>query len=185
MPIVFKTCGMLSFYDPGYTQEKCDKSAFLALIFVVSSTLVTQVFLTLRLYALSQRSRLALVSFSTLSLVQLTFGVVMISSPSSSGMTFPSIPLDEFRLCIVKTKAFYEIGYVGLSVFFDLATLATIVYYAIRSKSQYGMPHIIRTILEDTTMYSFVMAMCNLVLVLFVVFAKTPIKLLPATGSIM
>jgi hypothetical protein len=54
----------------------------------------------------------------------------------------------------------------------DLATLATIVYYAIRSKSQYGMPHIIRTILEDTTMYSFVMAMCNLVLVLFVVFAK-------------
>jgi len=185
MPIVFKTCSMLSFYYSGYTQEKCDKTAFLALIFIVTSTLVTQIFLTLRLYALSQRSRLALASFSTLSLVHLAFGIVMISSPSNSGMKFPNVPLDAFRLCMVKTKPTYEVVYVGLSLFFDLVTFITIVYYAIRSKSQYGMPYIIKTILEDTTMYSFAMALCNLALVLFVIFAKTPIKLLPATGSII
>lgn len=54
----------------------------------------------------------------------------------------------------------------------DLSILAMIVYYAIRSKSQYGMPYIIRTILEDTTVYSLVMAVCHLVLILFVIFAK-------------
>jgi hypothetical protein len=47
-----------------------------------------------------------------------------------------------------------------------------IVYYAILSKSQYGMPRIIRRVLEDTTVYFFVMAMCHSVLALFVIFAK-------------
>lgn len=73
-----------------------------------------------------------------------------------------------------------------------------IVYYAIRSKSLYGMPHIIKTVLEDTTIYFSVMALCHLVLALFVIFAKvlalmfsracvanphrqTTVKLLPAT----
>jgi len=109
----------------------------------------------------------------------------MVSSPSNSGMKFPDIPLDAFHLCTVKTKAIYEIVYVGLSLVFDLATFFAIFYYAIRSKSQYGMPYIIRTVLEDTTVYSFVMTLCHLSLVLFVIFAKTPIKLLPATGSII
>ena len=61
----------------------------------------------------------------------------------------------------------------------DLATLITIVYYAMRSKSQYGMPYIIKTVLEDTTMYSFAMALCNLVLVLFVIFAKVVVPTFP------
>ena len=61
----------------------------------------------------------------------------MVSSPSNSGKTiprplrtqvliltfpkgmkFPDIPLDAFHLCLVKTKAFYEIAYVGFSLFF-------------------------------------------------------------------
>lgn len=184
-PIVFKSCSLLSFYYSGYTQERCNKTAFLALIFIVTSTLVTQIFLTLRLYALSQRSKLALAFCSTLSLAQLTFGIVMISSPLNSGMKFPELPLDAFRLCVVKTKTIYEIVYVGLSFIFDIATSATIVYYAVRSKSQYGMPHIIKTVLEDTAMYSFIMALCHLMLILFVILAKTPIKLLPATGSVI
>jgi succinate dehydrogenase hydrophobic anchor subunit len=54
----------------------------------------------------------------------------------------------------------------------DLATFLTIFYYAVRYKSQYGMPYIIKTVLEDTTIYSFVMALCHLVLVLFVILAK-------------
>jgi len=54
----------------------------------------------------------------------------------------------------------------------DLATFAMIVYYAMHSKSQYGMPHIIKTVLRDTTVYFFVMAMCHSVLALFVIFAK-------------
>jgi len=54
----------------------------------------------------------------------------------------------------------------------DLATFAMIVYYAMRSKSQYGMPHIIKAVLKDTTVYFFVMAMCHSVLALFVIFAK-------------
>ena len=54
-----------------------------------------------------------------------------------------------------------------------------IVYYAIRSKSQYGMPQIIKTVLEDTTVYSLVMAMCHLVLVLFVIYAKVVVLKFP------
>ena len=54
----------------------------------------------------------------------------------------------------------------------DLATFVTIFHYAIRSKSQYGMPSIIKTVLEDTSIYFFVMALCHSVLVLFLIFAK-------------
>ena len=61
----------------------------------------------------------------------------------------------------------------------DLATFAMIVYYAMRSKSQYGMPHIIKTVLKDTTVYFFVMAMCHSVLALFVIFAKVMTLPLP------
>lgn len=104
-------------------------------------------------------------------------------------MEFPDIPLDAFHLCVLRAKAAYEVGYAGLSLVFgqsmphpnpsrsslisaDLATFAMIVYYAMRSKSQYGMPHIIKTVLEDATVYFFVMAMCHSVLALFVIFAK-------------
>jgi hypothetical protein len=54
----------------------------------------------------------------------------------------------------------------------DLATFVMIVYYAVRSKSRYGMPRIIKTVLEDTTVYFFVMAMCHLCLILSVLLAK-------------
>jgi len=184
-PIVFKLCSRFSYHRSEFSQEECNKTAFLALIFIVMSTLVTQIFLTLRLYALSQRSRPSLVFFSTLSLAQLIFGLAMASSPSNSGMEFPDVPLDAFHLCVVRTKAAYEVGYAGFSLVFDLATFAMIVHYAIRSKSQYGMSHIIKRILEDTTIYFFVMAMCHLVLVLFVILEKATVKLLPATGSII
>jgi hypothetical protein len=33
-------------------------------------------------------------------------------------MEFPNIPLDAFHLCMVKTKAVYEVGYAGLSFVF-------------------------------------------------------------------
>lgn len=38
--------------------------------------------------------------------------------PPSKGMKLPNVPLDAFRLCMVKTKAIYEIVYVGLALFF-------------------------------------------------------------------
>jgi len=138
-----------------------------------------------RFYALSQKYRLSLVFFSVLSLAQLIFGLVMIGSPSNSGMEFPDVPLDAFHLCMVRTKAAYEVGYAGLSFIFDLATFIMIFYYAARSKSRYGMPSIVKTVLEDATIHFIVMALCHLVLALTVIFAKTTIKLLPATGSII
>jgi len=88
-------------------------------------------------------------------------------------MESPHIPLDAFRLCVLRAEAAYEVGYAGSSLAFDsdpirpilinvdLATFAMIVYYAMRSKSQYGMPHIIKTVLKDATVYFFVMAMCH------------------------
>jgi hypothetical protein len=65
----------------------------------------------------------------------------------------------------------------------DLTTFVTVVYYATRSKSQYGMPYIFKTVLEDTTVYSFVMAVCHLVLALFVIFAKVVVLAFPKTFS--
>lgn len=104
-------------------------------------------------------------------------------------MELPDIPLDAFHLCTVRANTVYEVGYTGLSFMSGQSipctkpdhplltklgpvTSVMIVYYAIRSKSQYGMPHIIKTVVEDTTIYFFVMALCYLVLALFVIFAK-------------
>lgn len=33
-------------------------------------------------------------------------------------MEFPDIPLDAFRLCVLKAKAAYEVGYAGSSLVF-------------------------------------------------------------------
>ena len=104
-------------------------------------------------------------------------------------MDFPDIPLDAFHLCVVKTKAVYEVGYAGFWFAFgqsasclklcrpfltdiDLTMFAMIAYYAISSKSQYGMPDVVETIFKDTTLHFFIMALCHVVLALSVIFAK-------------
>lgn len=104
-------------------------------------------------------------------------------------MDFPDVSLDAFHLCVVKTKAVYEVGYAGFWFAFgqsapcpklrrpflidvDLAMFAMIAYYAISSKSRYGMPDIVKTIFKDTTFHFFVMALCHVVLALSVIFAK-------------
>lgn len=111
-------------------------------------------------------------------------------------MEFPNVPLDAFHLCIVKTEAFYEIGYPGFSFVFgqsascskpsnsfligvDLATFVMIVYYAIHSKSRYGMPYIVKGVLEDATIYFIVVAVCHLGLALSVIFAKVMVLSFP------
>ena len=75
-----------------------------------------------------------------------------------------------FRSFLVSQRLL-QLNYLPL-IDVDLATFVMIIYYAIRSKSQYGMPHLIKRVLEDTTIYFFVMALCHLVLALFAIFAK-------------
>jgi len=179
--MVYGVWTMIVDYLPNYTEELCSHTAILQPLFFIWSTLSAQIFLMLRIYALSGKNKIMLGGFASLTIIQALTGILLTAIPPSSIVIPPSIPLDVFHICVYNGKTRYQIAYVSMSLLYDTAAFISIVCLSLHGVGKISI--LVVTILQDATVYFLVIFISHTILAFFIIFARESLKATPATGS--
>jgi len=160
-PIIYQLWSLLATFWDGYTQEMCDDSAFIHMLVCVASTLVVQLVLTIRIYAVTMKHRLVTGMFAVAAILQFGLGIFM-TYLAARGSAHPVLEVDfpEGHICIYEENRTEEIAYTGFSLLFDLGVFVVIVIRLLwRRPPSIRMPSIVQTIIQDATLY--VLLLCT------------------------
>jgi len=189
IPILYEIWIFIVVWWPGFTYKICNHTAWIEIAIFVFLTLTAQIFLTVRIYAITLKNKMVGAFFCGVTIPQFALGIYFILLGASNPATvMPAIPLDSFRLCVFSRHRPVEIGYTSISLFFDLAAFAVIIGYGFKSGLNVNAvtmskPSLIKTIVQDATIYFVVIFTSHLILVFSLVFARPTLQLLPAVGN--
>jgi len=167
----------VAFFLPQFTPEICDKWVFMQYIQIAVVTLVSQIFMTYRVYAMSGRNKPILYSFSILSVTQGIFVLALLSIPGNKGMTVPDIPLEAYHLCNVDPPSkIGDMAYLVLSLAFDLSIFILTLHYTLKASRASKGSHLAHAVLQDGTVYFFYIFAANIVWLICILTARPVIK---------
>jgi len=184
-PVVYVIWSRL-YLDLDYNEELCNKVSIIGAAFVVWCTLIAQILLTTRIYALTCQNRLVAMCFAFITLVQFIVGLVVASTwghPEKSKLSLN-------YTCTITININIELVYFSLSLFFDFAAFVATIVFAFRSTPQFPgfranhLPDVLRTVVQDATLYFGVMFTSQLVFMMFQASARDGLKMIPAPGYI-
>lgn len=168
-----------------YTQEMCNKTVFIEVLFFVWCTLAAQITLNGRLHAITLGNTFVTSLFFCIMISQLVLGVcVVVLVAGAQANVPPPIHLMAYHFCIFGGYRKMEIAYVAISLFYDIVAFSVVVFFT-RSEARKGpgMTRIVRTIVRDATLYFLVIFTSHVVLVLNMLLARPTLQLLPAGGN--
>jgi len=129
-----------------YTDEMCDKTAFIEMLSFLWSTLIAQIILTARIYAITMKN------------------------PIVTG--------------VFTGHREMEIAFTAISLVYDSLAFLVIVIHAVRSGFEgIRMSRILRTIVQDTTIYFMVIFTSHFVFVMTLLLERPILQLLPGVGN--
>jgi len=187
LPPVFQTWAMFMLHDPNYTTEACKKTAFFQLIYYSSITAAAQIVLTQRTYAITGKNKwIAGVLYGIFTL-QLGVAIYMLVWSVMGPITqFPSIPLDAYRICIIRTSRALTVLQMSISLSFDVAVFVLIIIQTRLIRSRYqgmGGPDVLNTLNRDAEIYFAVIATSHFVIVIMFGVARAGIGPIPIVGN--
>jgi len=167
--------------------EICHKTAWYSLIVFVLCTLVAQVVLTIRIYAVTMKNGFIVMAFAVITTSQFVLGMcAIILAAGKEGQPLPQIPLDAYHVCIFVRHQHIEVAYTSISLVYDFLAFFLFVFLAKRSKAErLEVPMILDIIAEDAAWYFLVIFPAHLILVFTLSLARPSIQLLPASGTIV
>ncbi|KAF9780549.1 hypothetical protein BJ322DRAFT_1112540 [Thelephora terrestris] len=165
----------------------CNKSAFIEILFFVWCTLIAQIVLNLRLYAITMKSVIVTGFFACITASQLALGIYWTNlAANAPAQQLPPIHLMAYQLCIFTRHRKVEMAYTAMSLAYDFLAFLVIVALAVGSTNGgFKMPHILRTIVRDSTVYFLIIFTSHLVLEMTLLLARLNLQLLPAIGNIV
>jgi len=173
----------IAFQLPGYTQKICDRSARLEGLYLVFAFTMAQGFLTTRVYALTARKKLVLWIFCVLIVACVGMGLYMVFSPQTRAVRMLDIPLPAFHMCAMDAPPWTEWAYVAGVGLSDLVTFACIVAFIIQLKKNLGqqhtLSHLMKTLIQDSTIYFFIMLTFNAAMLAYAIMARASMKNFP------
>ncbi|KAF9789668.1 hypothetical protein BJ322DRAFT_550952 [Thelephora terrestris] len=191
VPILYETWIVVVVWWPGFTYEVCNNTAWIEIAIFVFLTLLAQIFLTMRIYALTMKNKMIVAFFSGVTIPQLALGIYLTYlGATNPAVVLPPIPLDAFRLCVFARHRPIEIGYTSISLFFDSAAFFVIFSSGLRtglgsSSVSSSRPSLVHTIVHDATIYFFVIFTSHLIFLSTLIFERvgTPSNLIYLCSS--
>ncbi|KAF9644220.1 hypothetical protein BDM02DRAFT_3122279 [Thelephora ganbajun] len=186
-PLGYQLWVLIVEYGPTSPQRVCDRSAFLSALAFTWSTLLAQVVLTLRIYAITGQNRIIAACFGVITMSQFTLGLYLSILVATQGAQhILPIPLDAYRLCIFVRHRPLEIGFTTISLLYDFLAFSLIIYLVARSNVYKSpIPSLLWTIAQDATLYFMFIFTSHLVLELTLLFARPTLQVHPAGGNIV
>lgn len=165
--------------------EICNKTAFYPILSFTSCTILAQAVLTLRMYAVTMKNIPIVVGFSLITAGQFAlgaYGVVIVAQ--AGAMKSAPIPLDAYHICAWAPHRGLEIVYAAISLTYDsLAFLLTIYFVARSKKAGLKISNVLRTIVEDATLYFLFIFTTHLVLMGALIFGRQSVRFLTTSAS--
>ncbi|KAF9780567.1 hypothetical protein BJ322DRAFT_1112556 [Thelephora terrestris] len=183
LPIVYAIWATVSNFSWNYTHE----SAFIGVLFFVWCTFIAQIVLNLRLYAITMKSLIVTGFFACITASQFVLGLYLTNlTAKAPAQQLPPIHLMAYQLCIFTRHRKVEMAYTAMSLAYDFLAFLIIVASAVWSTSGgFKMPHILRTIVRDSTVYFLIIFTSHLVLEMTLLLARLNLQLLPAIGNVV
>jgi len=175
-----------AWYHPGQNTLLCDKLVWYPLFVYIICTLLVQVTLTLRIYAVTMKNIPIVTGFVIVTVSQLVLGITWIALAVRDGVpdTGPPIPLDSYLACIFSRHRYVEIAHTSISLAYEILTFSLMIFLAKSSKARgLKVPRILGTIVQDATWYFLVMFFSHVALIMTLTFGREAVQLLPASGT--
>jgi len=165
----------------------CERTTWLPLVVFATCTLIAQVVLTTRIYAITMKNIPIVTGFAVITASQVVLAICIITLTAGQEVQpLSSLPLDAYHLCTFYQHRSLDIAYTSISLLFDLLAFSLVVFLAKRSRAaRVDIWTILDKIAEDSTWYFVVIFTSQLVLVLTLGFARPIIQLLPVPGIIV
>ncbi|KAF9781004.1 hypothetical protein BJ322DRAFT_1112396 [Thelephora terrestris] len=165
----------------------CNKTAVYTVPMFVFCTILAQVVLTVRIYAVTLKNIPITIGLVIVTICQLVPGLwITILSAREGGQPLPPIPLDAYHVCVPREHPNLGVMYTSISLLYDFLAFSLIMFFVTRSKSRgLGFRTIWETVAEDATWYFLVIFTAHLVFVFTLNLAPQTIKLLPAVGIVV
>lgn len=190
-PMTYQFWLLATSFGPYSSTKFCEKTSWYPLLMFAVCTLLAQVVLTLRIYAVTMKNIPIVVGFSVITATQFGLGIWMLVAAALKGAeVIPPIPLDAYHLCIFIRHRKLEIGFTGISLLYDSLAFSLILFLASRSSRErvgikLKVPSILQSIAEDATRYFLVIFTSHFVLMMTLVLARETIQFLPAPGNVV
>lgn len=168
-----------------YTESFCKATKWVPVLHSVVFTLLSQIAVALRLYAVTQGNKLLASTLFTLIITQVSFGTYcVIRAVLGPAKPLLGINLDSYKICFPGQWQAGGFAFTGIATTFDIIAFAAIVITAMRPGARYpGIPSILDTILRDATTYFILSFICQVCLLVSLVFAPEQVKFLPGIAS--
>jgi hypothetical protein len=161
---------IIGYNYPPYTAKICNHIIIVEFVFLVLITLLAQVFLIARLYALAGESRKVLVTFALLSLANFAMGLALIvlarDTPTfllPAGTLLVCVPDSRFTFNLRAVYSFFSLAYDAIS----FLTLIWLSYSTCGARSTW--PTILGRIVKDSAIYFFAVLSSHLLVVLYII----------------
>jgi len=167
--------------------QLCDRTSFISILVYVACTLLAQVTLTMRIYAITRKNHIITTCFGVIMASQLALGIYFIVLTATKQTQYiQTTLLDSRGLCFFEAPRAVEVGFPAISLLYDLLAFLLIIHVALRSTMyQFRMPTLFRIIAQDATRYFLVIFSSHLVLELMLAFGRPTIKRTPSIGNIV
>ncbi|KAF9645360.1 hypothetical protein BDM02DRAFT_586096 [Thelephora ganbajun] len=169
----FISFGPCSLHSGSVTVKRCNHTAFIHMLICVVFTLMVQVLLTVRVYAITMKHRVITGFFLIATVFQSGLGIFMTylaARYSAHPVLEPDFP--DGHLCIYNEHRTEEVVYTILSLIFDVAVFILIMTRLLwRRPPSVRIPSIIRTIVKDATLYVLLLCTSRIIFVFLSIFA--------------
>ncbi|KAF9783524.1 hypothetical protein BJ322DRAFT_1071526 [Thelephora terrestris] len=170
-----------------YTYEMCARTAFVEVLFFVWCTLIAQVVLSARLYAITIKNKIIAGLLLCIIIPQFLLGIWRVASVMGEPVQrFPDIDLTAYQICVFARSRKAEIAYTAISLCYDLLAFLVIVVFAVKAgfmDPKFRGPRIIRAIVQDATVYFLFIFTSHFVFEMTLLFARPNLQLLPGSGN--
>jgi len=188
-PMTYKLLLLPLSYGPHVHEKICDRIAFYFILTIVVCTLLAQVALTVRIYAVTMKNIPIVIGFAIITASQLALGTcVMVLTEIGGAQSLEPIPLDAYRVCVFAPHRTLEIAYNSISLLFDFLAFSLIMFLAIQSSRRTAglkIQTLLVTIAEDAMLYFLVIFTSHFVLEMTIILGRDSIQLLPGPGLVV
>jgi len=169
-----------------YTKPLCQATKWMAILHPTIVTVLAQITVTLRIYAVTEKNKWLVGALSVLIASQFCCGVfstVWIGIRPLQAL--PNINLDVFKLCIYDQWRLGQYLFVNIAVAFDVLAFSIIFFTARKFGSTRfpGIRSLFDILLRDATRYFVLMFLCQFLSQLFLFIHQQPLQLFPGLAG--